>query len=153
MNALVQQSLAECAASVHLKLHHLGFVVASIKDNGHSLAAALEARWDENIIFDPIQGVNVSFIGREGAAEPLIELVEPAGLASPVSAFLKRGGGLHHLCYETPDLEAQLNLAKPLGTIVVKTPAPAVAFGGRRIAWALTRSKLLLEFLETCSDR
>ena len=153
MNALLQEPLAKCALSAHLKLHHLGFVVASIRDNGHSLAAALAGRWDENIIFDPIQGVNVSFIGREDSAEPLIELVEPAGPASPVSRFLQRGGGLHHLCYETPDLEAQLSAGKALGTVVVKTPVPAIAFGGRRIAWALTRNKLLLEFLETQSDR
>jgi hypothetical protein len=31
---------------------------------------------------------------------------------------------------------------------VVKNPLPAVAFGGRRIAWVYTPEKLLVEYLE-----
>ena len=33
---------------------------------------------------------------------------------SPVSNFLKKGGGLHHVCYEVDDLESGLREAKPL---------------------------------------
>jgi hypothetical protein len=33
--------------------------------------------------------------------------------------------------------------------LVVKRPKPAVAFGGRRIAWMLTAEKMLIEFVET----
>jgi methylmalonyl-CoA/ethylmalonyl-CoA epimerase len=61
---------------------------------------------------------------------------------------LKRGGGLHHLCYEIEDLENQLALSRAQGGLVVKPPLPAVAFAGRRIAWVYTRNKLLLEYLE-----
>lgn len=148
-----EQISADCVIGTQIKLHHLGFVVTSIKENGHSFACALGGTWDERIVFDPIQNVNVSFIQNHDPSDPLIELVEPAGPASPVSRFVQRGGGLHHLCYETPDLAAQLAVCKSLGTIVVRAPAPAVAFGGRRIAWALTRNKLLLEFLEAHSGR
>ena len=56
--------------------------------------------------------------------------------------------GLHHLCYEVNDLEAELETARSHGGIVVRKPVPAVAFGGRRIAWVFTRYKLLVEFLE-----
>ena len=83
------------------------------------------------------------------ATDPLIELVEPAGPDSPVSRFLRGRGGLHHLCYEVDDLEAHLAFCKSIGTIVIRPPVPAVAFGGRRIAWALTRKRLLVEFLES----
>jgi methylmalonyl-CoA/ethylmalonyl-CoA epimerase len=61
---------------------------------------------------------------------------------------LKRGGGLHHLCYEIDNLEEQLALSRTRGGIVVRPPLPAVAFEGRRIAWVYTKNKLLLEFLE-----
>jgi hypothetical protein len=37
---------------------------------------------------------------------------------------------------------------KSRGALIVKRPKPAVAFGGRHIAWMLTAEKLLLEFLE-----
>jgi methylmalonyl-CoA/ethylmalonyl-CoA epimerase len=74
--------------------------------------------------------------------------VEPAGEKSPVIPFLKRGGGLHHLCYEIDDLEEQLRLSRTQGGLVTRPPLPAVAFNGRRIAWVYTKQKLLVEYLE-----
>jgi methylmalonyl-CoA/ethylmalonyl-CoA epimerase len=135
-------------AAGDLKLHHLGFVVSSIKGCSQTFAQALGAAWDGNIVFDPIQKVRVTFFEGRSRSDPLIELVEPAGPDSPVTRFLERGGGLHHLCYEVDDLEAHLQFCKSVGTAVIHQPVQAVAFGGRRIAWAITQNKLLLEFLE-----
>jgi len=92
--------------------------------------------------------VRVSFFGGRNGTDPLIELVEPGADDSPVTRFLERGGGLHHLCYEVDDLEGHLEFCKSVGNKIIKPPAPAVAFGGRRIAWAVTRKRLLVEFLE-----
>ena len=134
-----------------LKLHHIGFVVSSIQDCAESFAHGLGASWDGKITFDPIQKVRVTFFEGRGSTDPLIELVEPGEPESPVSRFLRHGGGLHHLCYEVEDLESHLNFCKSFGTIILRPPAPAVAFDGRRIAWAMTKKKLLLEFLEARS--
>lgn len=132
----------------HVKLHHIGFVVLSIQESAESFAQSLSATWDENIIFDPLQKVRVSFFQGRNATDPLIELVEPAEPESPVSRFLERGGGLHHLCYEVEDLESYLRSCKSLGIIIIRPPVSAVAFAGRRIAWGVTRQKLLMELLE-----
>jgi methylmalonyl-CoA/ethylmalonyl-CoA epimerase len=131
-----------------LKLHHVGFVVASIQDCGASFAQALGATWDGNIVFDPIQKVRVTFFEGRSKTDPLVELVEPGGSDSPVTKFLERGGGLHHLCYEVDDLEGHLKFCRSVGNTILRAPVPAVAFGGRKIAWAMTRKKLLVEFLE-----
>ncbi len=131
-----------------LKLHHVGFVVSSIQDCAESFALALGATWDGKIVFDPLQKVRVTFFQGRSCTDPLLELVEPGGPESPVSRFVERGGGLHHLCYEVKDLESHLEFCKSVGSIVIRPPVPAVAFGGRRIAWAVTKKKLLLEFLE-----
>jgi methylmalonyl-CoA/ethylmalonyl-CoA epimerase len=133
------------------KLHHIGFVLASIEESAESFARSLAATWDGNIVFDPLQKVRVTFLKGANAADSLIELVEPAGPESPVSRILERGGGLHHLCYEVDNLESHLGFCKSVGSIIVRTPVPAVAFGGRRIAWVLTRKRLLVEFLEAAS--
>jgi methylmalonyl-CoA/ethylmalonyl-CoA epimerase len=130
------------------KLHHIGFVLASIQESAESFARSLGATWDGNIIFDPLQNVRVTFLQGAHVSDALIELVEPGGPGSPVSRFLEQRGGLHHLCYEVEDLELHLAFCKSVGTIIVRPPVPAVAFGGRRIAWALTKKRLLLEFLE-----
>jgi methylmalonyl-CoA/ethylmalonyl-CoA epimerase len=131
------------------KLHHIGFVVSSIEESAESLARSLSAKWDGRIVFDPLQGVRVTFLTGAHHNDSQIELVEPGSPNSPVSQFLSRGGGLHHLCYEVDDLESHLSFCKSVGTKVIRPPVPAVAFEGRRIAWALTRKRLLVEYLES----
>lgn len=103
--------------------------------------------WDGRIFEDPIQKVKVAFLSTPGT-DVQIELVEPAEGPSPVRAFLDKGGGLHHLCYEVSNCDEALKLIRQRKGLLVKRPNPAVAFGGRRIAWALTAEKLLLEFVE-----
>jgi methylmalonyl-CoA/ethylmalonyl-CoA epimerase len=129
-------------------LHHVGFVVASIADSAPQFAAVLDAEWDGVIIFDPLQSARVSFLRSKVASNPLLELVEPAGADSPVGKFLQRGGGLHHVCYQVSNLEEQLQRSRDKGALIVRGPAPAQAFGGRRIAWVFTPAKLLIEYLE-----
>ncbi len=130
------------------RLHHIAFVVPSIPEAAEGLARSLNGVWDERIVHVPEQTVWVSFVRRPSPDEPWLELVQPVDTKSRVAAFLKRGGGLHHLCYEVEDLQAEVENARPLGSIVIQKPAPAAFFGGRRVAWAYTRDHLLLEFLE-----
>jgi methylmalonyl-CoA/ethylmalonyl-CoA epimerase len=130
-------------------LHHLGFVVSSISVAAEDFAVSISARWDGEIIFDPIQRVRVSFFYPADTRNPVFELVEPVGEGSPVSNFLKKkGGGLHHVCYEVDDLELGLREARGAGLVVMAEPAPAVAFHGRRIAWVCSKKRLLVELLE-----
>jgi methylmalonyl-CoA/ethylmalonyl-CoA epimerase len=136
------------AALAHGNFHHIGFVVASIQNSVQGFLDALQAEWDGTIFHDPNQAVQVTFLHGKHPGNPVLELVEPAGEKSPVTPFLKRGGGLHHLCYEIDGLEDQLALSRAQGGLVVRPPLPAVAFGGRRIAWVYTKNKLLLEYLE-----
>jgi len=128
--------------------HHIGIVVESIQNCIEGFLQSLQAEWDGTIFHDPNQGVRVAFLRSTQAVNPLVELVEPAGENSPVNPFLKRGGGLHHLCYEIEDLENQLQLSREQGAIIVRPPLPAVAFQQRRIAWVYTKNKLLVEYLE-----
>jgi methylmalonyl-CoA/ethylmalonyl-CoA epimerase len=128
--------------------HHFGFVVASIQETAASFAKSMALDWDGHTIHDPNQGVQVTFLHGKNPADPLVELVEPAGKGSPVLSFLKRGGGLHHVCYVVDSLDQQLEDCRARGCLVVRPPLPAAAFGGRRIAWAYTKNKLLVEYLE-----
>jgi methylmalonyl-CoA/ethylmalonyl-CoA epimerase len=129
-------------------LHHIGFVVRDLEASAPGIARTLMTEWSGEVITDPLQRVKVTFL-RGGYQSPLIELVEPLGDESPVRRFLIERGGLHHLCYEVQSsLEENLARIRAGGGVIVSRPKPAVAFGGRPIAWALTREKLLLEFLQ-----
>jgi methylmalonyl-CoA/ethylmalonyl-CoA epimerase len=132
-----------------LRIHHIGFVVDSIERTGKDFAESLALVWDQHVFRDPLQKVSVTFMKSADRVEPQIELIEPAGEDSPVRSFLLKGGGLHHLCYEVPNLEAQLELSRAQGGKLVRPPMPAVAFDGRRIAWVYGKQKLLIEFLES----
>jgi methylmalonyl-CoA/ethylmalonyl-CoA epimerase len=128
--------------------HHVGFVVKSIADSVKSFAVILQSEWDEQVFHDPKQGVRVAFLKSAAAADPLWELVEPADDKSPVQSFAAKGGGLHHVCYVVEKLEDSLTRARALGAVIAREPMPAVAFGGRRIAWIYTKNRLLIEYLE-----
>ena len=130
------------------RLHHVGFVVASISNGVEGFRDCMGADWDREIFHDPLQKAKVTFLRTPSPSDALIELVEPAGEGSPVLHFLQKGGGLHHLCYEVEDLDAHLTTMRLTGAVVVRRALPAIAFQNRRIAWVLTGQKLLLEFLE-----
>jgi methylmalonyl-CoA/ethylmalonyl-CoA epimerase len=130
-----------------LRLHHVGYVVSSIDQTIESFTESVNGSWDGAVYHDPIQKVRVTFIDTPGTRVQ-IELVEPDGEQSPVRAFLAAGGGLHHLCYEVHDCEQALAKVRDRKGMIVRRPKPAVAFQGRRIAWAITAEKLLIEFLE-----
>jgi methylmalonyl-CoA/ethylmalonyl-CoA epimerase len=100
------------------------------------------------IFTDPIQCSRVAFLSLPPSGALQLELVEPAASDSPVARFLEKGGGLHHLCYEVDDLQAQIQWMKSERAVLIRSPRPAVAFGGRLIAWMRTADSLLIEYLE-----
>lgn len=139
-------------AAQNATLHHLGLVVPSIARAAEDFAASMSLRWDGRVIHDPRQNVRVTFFYPGDSRNPAYELVEPAGEASPVTRFLKKGGGLHHVCYEVDDIDSALRHTRAVGLAVVSMPTPAVAFEGRRIAWVCSRNRLLMELLERERD-
>jgi methylmalonyl-CoA/ethylmalonyl-CoA epimerase len=151
MSGMLMQTKTNLGSSdilVAPRLHHIGFVVPRIADAAPRFIASLQMTWDGEVFHDPAQTVRVTFLRHASAEEPLIELVEPASPQSRVNSFLKRGGGLHHLCYETDSLSGQLQAVLAAGAVMVLEPTPAVAFSSRKIAWIYTREKLLVEYLE-----
>jgi methylmalonyl-CoA/ethylmalonyl-CoA epimerase len=131
-----------------LSLHHVGHVVRSIDDFLSRWRLALGVVPASEIVEDPIQQVKAVFVSLPPEGSVQFELIEPAGPKSPVRNFAERGGGLHHMCFEVDDLEQQLEHMKSLKATLVRAAQPAVAFGGRRIAWVHLRENLLLEYLE-----
>jgi methylmalonyl-CoA epimerase len=107
---------------------------------------------------DPVQKVTACFMGKEGADEVHIELLEPTDTQSPIAKFLgKKGGGLHHLCFEVDDIDAATRDLEQKGFKVVSEPVECVGYDrsfdlGKntctRIAFLMTSNKLLIELLQ-----
>ncbi|MDQ2840421.1 MAG: VOC family protein [Acidobacteriota bacterium] len=130
-----------------LRLHHIGFVVSDIESSARGFVDSLGMTWDGAIYKDPKQKVKVTFLAT-GPFCAQIELVAPDAEDSPVNKFLHRGGGQHHLCYQVKDIDRALAVFRSRKASIVQRPCPAVAFEGRRIAWFITREKLVVELLE-----
>ena len=66
----------------------------------------------------PEHGVTVVFIILPNTK---IELLAPLGAASPIAGFLDKSpsGGIHHLCYEVPDIIAARDALKAQGARVL----------------------------------
>lgn len=142
------EAASQTSVNQTIRLHHVGYVVRSISEVADRFAQSVAASWDQEIIQDPLQDAKVAFLKGIVQEFPLVELLEPASEASPVANFLRKGGGLHHLCYEVESLDKRLEFSQAIGGMIVRPPLPAVAFAGRRIAWVYTKDRLLLEFLD-----
>lgn len=91
------------------KIHHIGIAVhdleQSLKFYRDVLGLHVHAR---DTVQD--QGVTAALL-TIGQSE--IELLQPLSSDSPVGKFLERKGeGLHHICFETPDVHSELEELK-----------------------------------------
>lgn len=131
-----------------MRMHHVGVAVSSIDLALTVYQDIFGYELQSGPFHDPLQRVNVCFVGRADPEPALIELVEPAAGDSPLSRYLSKGIGTYHLCYETSDLEGTLSHVRSKRCVILTSPAPAVAFNGRRIAWFYTPTQQLIELLE-----
>lgn len=129
------------------RLHHLGLVVPSIDRAAGDLERWLDLHEMTLPFRDEAQRVRVQFV--HIGAGTFIELIEPAGDNSPILGFLsERGGGLHHLAFETADFDRSLVDATDRGGRLIGKPW--LGFEGRRLAFVMPRSGLglLIELVE-----
>ena len=80
-----------------------------------------------------------------------VKLIEPVNEQSPIYNFAKRGGGLHHLCFRTENMDEQINeFQKMKNEIrVIVNPQPGEAFNNELIAFALAKNNLNIELIDT----
>jgi methylmalonyl-CoA/ethylmalonyl-CoA epimerase len=98
------------------------------------------------------QQVNVQFMSKPGSID--IKLIEPSTLTSPLIDFIKKGGGgLHHLAFHTPSVEAGVDDLQQKGCRIVTAPEPGEAFDEELIAFAFLGAGLNIELIDTDKRR
>lgn len=94
------------------KIHHVGVVVPNL-DQAMALWRDLLGLQLTKTATIQDQGVRAALLQ---AGESEIELLEPLNPDNGVGKFLaRRGGGLHHLCFETDDVAKELEGARAKG--------------------------------------
>ncbi len=140
-----------------IKLNHIGFVVQNITEAA-KLFGTLGLREVTDAVPDPIQKVVARFMGTGDEGETHIELLEPAEEGSPIGNFLKkRGGGLHHVCFEVDDIDRSMDELAQKGHQVVVPPVSCVGYdrsfkrereGTTKIAFFFLSERILIELLQ-----
>ena len=94
------------------KIHHVGVVVQSADEamKFYRDALGLKVTADRVIEDQGVRGVLLEIGGSE------IELLEPTRNDTGVAKFLEsRGEGMHHICFESDDVDAELKGAREKG--------------------------------------
>jgi methylmalonyl-CoA/ethylmalonyl-CoA epimerase len=79
-----------------------------------------------------------------------IELLEPTDKDSPIFRFIeKKGEGIHHLCFQVPDIEHALREIKHQGIGLIDE-VPRIGAGGHKIAFIHPKDMggVLIELLQ-----
>lgn len=106
------------------KIHHVGVVVRSADEalKFYRDVLGLPVTKDQVV---PDQGVRGVLLP---AGETEIELLEPVREDTGVWRFLQKGEGLHHVCFESDDVAADLAAAKAKGLqLIDEQPRPGLA--------------------------
>jgi methylmalonyl-CoA/ethylmalonyl-CoA epimerase len=99
-----------------LKLHHIGIVVKNIQQSLGELNQYLNFESTTVPSLVGSQKVNICFLKTNNV---FLELIEPAQENSPISDFVKKKGGFHHLCFEVDDIHMELEKMKKNGARVI----------------------------------
>ncbi len=107
------------------RIHHVGIVVNRLADAYRFYRDTLGLPLLKEATI-PDQHVRAALLG---AGETEIELLEPLDSSSGVGRFLaRRGEGLHHLCFDTPDIVKTLtSLTEMRVDLLDPTPRPGLA--------------------------
>lgn len=140
-----------------LELSHIGMVVENVSEFVQ-LFEVLGFREITNPATDPIQKVAARFVTVADKRPIHLELLEPTHGDSPISNFLKkRGGGLHHLCFEVADIERATDDLVRNGFKMVSAPVACTGYdksfglqgtAPTKVAFFLLSERLLVELVQ-----
>jgi methylmalonyl-CoA/ethylmalonyl-CoA epimerase len=128
-------------------IDHIGVAVASLEQGIMRWERMFGYKQISPIVYNSRQKVKVVFLDKDGSV--CVKLVEPSGSDSPIASFVRKGGGLHHLCIRCNGLEDALPLMKQAGARILVDPQPGEAFRGHNIAFCLVPGNLNIEMIDT----
>jgi len=127
-----------------LTFHHTGVVCDALATDEPAFLAMGFA--PEGPPFeDAVQGIRGRFLVGGGTR---IELLEDLPGSTTLAPWRKARVRFYHQGYLTADMDAALDRLRAVRGIVIRPPLPAVAFGGRRVAFVMLPGMLCIELIE-----
>jgi methylmalonyl-CoA epimerase len=132
------------------RIDHIGVAVEDLD----AALALYEREYAMRLVHREIvdeQGVEAVLLD---VGENHVELLRPLAGDTPVGKFLaKRGPGLHHVAYQTPDIEAELGRLSAAGLRLIDA-TPRTGIRGSRVAFLHPASSggVLTEIVQPAED-
>ncbi|MGH0329035.1 methylmalonyl-CoA epimerase [Sinorhizobium meliloti] len=113
------------------KVNHVAIAVPDLSAAVESYRSTLGASVTEPQVL-PEHGVTVVFVMLPNTK---VELLEPLGEGSPISAFLEKNpaGGMHHICYEVEDIIAARDRLRQAGARILGDGNPKIGAHGKPV--------------------
>lgn len=124
-----------------MHFHHIGMAVEGIDGFRKNLEELFHSVKTGPVTFDPEQNAYICMAELPGGLN--LELIQ----GEVVKNLVKKGIAYYHLCFTVSNLESALEEITAQNGILVRSPAPAVLFNGKRIAFVNTHLGLI-ELLE-----
>ena len=132
------------------RINHIAIAVNNIEE---------AAKFYQNILGLNLSGVEVvaaqkTRVGFLKIGESNIELVQPAEADSPLVKFLEtKGPGIHHICFEVDDVEAEVKAFLEKGTALIdQKPRPGARNTKVAFVHPKSSSGVLIELCELPKD-
>jgi methylmalonyl-CoA/ethylmalonyl-CoA epimerase len=113
------------------RLNHVAIAVPNLEAGARTYREMLGAKVSAPKP-EPAHGVTVVFVELPNTK---IELLEPLGEDSPIAGFLAKNpsGGIHHVCYEVPDIIAARDRLIAKGARVLGGGEPKTGAHGKPV--------------------
>lgn len=134
-----------------MRIDHICIAVRSIEAAVAKLGPMFGYTQRTGKVTNTRQKVNVVFMKRKGSLE--LKLIEPSGEDSPLWQFLRKGEGLHHVCFLVDDTSKGLQEFQDHGLRALSLPAPGEAFDDGLIAFGYAGFGLNVEVVDTTARR
>lgn len=129
------------------RIEHLGIAVSDFESTEKLFEGLLGSKAYKTEIVES-EGVETMFFK---IGESKIELLRPTNRDSPIAKFLeKQKGGIHHIAFETDDIEAELDRLKVEGYELIHQ-SPKSGADNKRIAFLHPKSTARV-LVELCQE-
>jgi len=130
-----------------MRIHHIGYVVSNIEQAKTLFQDSYGYKCLKEKTYDPLQHVWLALLASKNGY--IVELIQPYDNTSPSFDFMQQGGGLHHFCYETPNLDETIQNLKKKEHILFKRPVDAVLLDNKKVAFLFSKKdKKIIELVE-----
>ncbi len=133
-----------------MRIHYIGYAVKDL-ENSIKEFEKLGYKRVKNKVIDKKRKVVIQFVEN---GECLIELIAPLNNESPITSILKKqGNSPYHICYETDNINCEINKLINNEFAVITQLSEAPALDNKKVVFLCKRNVGLIELLENESQK